>query len=73
MWRALFMALGVSAVLLGLECLVVEKAVLAPGAPAEGQSVAARRDFIPPDWAPWSLMSTGAVSMLYSVTIPKRG
>jgi hypothetical protein len=76
MWRALFMALGVSAVLLGLECLVVEKAVLAPSAAgsAEGQpQVAARRDFIPPDWAPWSLMSTGAVTMLYSVTIPKRG
>lgn len=73
MWRALFMALGFSAILLGLECLVVEKAVLAPGEPAEGQSVGARRDFIPPDWAPWSLMSTGAVTMLYSVTIPKRG
>lgn len=76
MWRALFMALGLSAVILGVECLVVEKAVLAQGtaAPAEGQpSVGAKRDFIPPDWAPWSLMSTGAVTMLYSVTLPKRG
>lgn len=76
MWRALFMALGISAVILGLECLVVEKAVLAnTAAPAaEGQpAIGASRDFIPPDWAPWSLMSTGAVTMLYSVTLPKRG
>ena len=76
MWRAMFMALGLSAVILGLECLVVEKAVLArsTAAPVEGQpAVSAPRDFIPPDWAPWSLMSTGAVTMLYSVTLPKRG
>jgi hypothetical protein len=58
-----------------VECLVVEKAVLArhdaktnPQAP-----VAAKKDFVPPDWAPWSLMSVGAVTMLYSVTLPKRG
>jgi len=77
MWRALFTALGLSAVILGVECLVVEKAVLAKSTakPAEGQpaATAGGRDFIPPDWAPWSLMSTGAVTMLYSVTIPKRG
>jgi hypothetical protein len=76
MWRALFIALGFSAVVLGLECLVVEKAVLAKPQPAPGAPVkaaAARRDFIPPEWAPWSLMSVGAVTMLYSVTIPKRG
>ena len=30
------------------------------------------REVIPPDWAPWSLMGTGAVVMLYSFTIPQR-
>src|SRR6218665_4038098 len=77
MWRALFMALGLSAVLVGVECLVVEKAVLAkspaPAADGQGSVGGGTRDFIPPDWAPWSLMSTGAVTMLYSVTLPKRG
>lgn len=75
MWRALFMALGLSAVILGLECLVVERAVLARSldAPAEGRAtVSGPRDLIPPDWAPWSLLSTGAVTILYSVTLPKR-
>lgn len=74
MWRALFVALGLSAVILGVECLVVEKAVLAQhDAKSTPQSAAVKRDFVPPDWAPWSLMSVGAVTMLYSVTLPKRG
>jgi hypothetical protein len=70
----LFIALGLSAVLVGLECLVVEKAVLAKPQAAAGASSkgVVTRDFVPPDWAPWSLMSVGAVTMLYSVTIPKR-
>ena len=29
-------------------------------------------DVVPPDWVPWSLMSTGAVVMLYSFTLPKK-
>jgi hypothetical protein len=27
---------------------------------------------VPPDWAPWSLMSTGAIVCLYSFTLPRR-
>jgi hypothetical protein len=27
---------------------------------------------VPPDWAPWSLLSLGAVTIIYSFTIPKR-
>lgn len=76
MWRSMFAALGLYAVLVGVECLVVEKAVLArhesPAAGAKAD-VGRNREFIPPDWAPWSLMSVGAVTMLYSVTLPKRG
>ena len=81
MWRSLFVALGISSVCLGGECLVIDGAVLAqrgsasPALPArEGGTPAAarKRDVVPPDWAPWSLMSAGAVVVLYSFTLPRR-
>jgi hypothetical protein len=67
MWRAFFLAVGVYAVILGVECLVIDKAILAPtqGSPGRGE-------FMPPDWVSWSLLSAGAVTMLYSFTIPRR-
>ena len=77
MWRALFVALGFYCFVLGVECLLVEKVELTNR--SEGQGVFSRigeavqgREVEPPDWAPWSLMSTGAVTILYSFTIPKR-
>ncbi len=77
MMRAFFLAIGLSTFILGLECLVIDKAVLAPqgGGPASSmvQEVApAVREVTPPDWAPWSLLSGGAVVMLYSFTIPAK-
>jgi hypothetical protein len=32
----------------------------------------AKRELVPTDWAPWSLISGGAVTILYSFTLPKR-
>lgn len=80
MWRSLFLALGLTCLILGGECLVVERAVLARPLPqsstvdgsSEGAPAISRRDIIPPEWAPWSLLSAGAVVILYSFTIPKR-
>jgi hypothetical protein len=81
MWRSLFVALGISSIILGLECLVIDKAVLArrdePAAGLlnkEGNApvIGRNREVIPPDWAPWSLMSTGAVVVLYSFTLPRK-
>jgi hypothetical protein len=82
MWRALFLALGAYAVIAGVECLVCDKALLAahnqsasqgliPNPTAASDAVK-RREIVPPEWAPWSLLSGGAVTMLYSFTIPKR-
>ncbi len=71
MWRSFFIAVGFSLLVVGAECLVVDDFILASrgGANvAEGRS----RDIKPPDWAPWSLLSAGAVTMLYSFTIPQR-
>jgi hypothetical protein len=75
MWRAMFIALGFYCCLMGIECLLIEKAVMANhnNSPAIGKLDSRNRDLVPPDWAPWSLLSGGAVTMLYSFTIPKRG
>lgn len=80
MWRALALAIGISICILGAECLLIDKAVLAGsksvtaetgvlGQTAETEKV---REVEPPEWAPWGLISLGAVIMLYSFTIPKR-
>jgi hypothetical protein len=66
MWRSFFLALGVFLFILGAEALVVERAVLNRG---ESQTAA---DIVPPEWAPWSLLSAGAVVVLYSFTVPKK-
>jgi len=71
MWRSLFLALGAYTCLLGVEALALEKAVLKK--PEKGQTRLIDRDeIVPPEWAPWSLMATGAVVVLYSFTIPRR-
>ena len=80
MWRAFFLALGLSVMILGVECLGVEKVTLKmrnapppPSTPWEQQaSTGPAKTLVPPIWAPWSLMSVGAVICLYSFTIPQR-
>lgn len=79
MWRAFFMALGISAILLGAEGLIVERAVLQAGqqekrvanSPYRTVEPQVRRDFTTPEWAPWSFLSVGAVVLLYTVTAAK--
>ncbi len=80
MWRAFFLAIGVFLVILGVECLGVERVCLkvhdkppAPVSPFDTEpSVGAQKTITPPPWAPWSLLSSGAVMCLYSFTIPRR-
>jgi hypothetical protein len=78
MLRAFFLATGICCLILGLECLVVEKAELKGGGGTNSATNFARqampgyREIEPPEWAPWSLMSVGAVVMLYTFTIPKK-
>ncbi len=80
MWRAFFLAVGVSAMILGVECLGVETATLKwrnppplPVSPWDNEpKIGTQRTLTPPTWAPWSLMSAGAVVCLYSFTIPSR-
>jgi len=81
MWRAFFLAIGAYLILLGAQCLGVEKFVLRLHEPPkqqvdafgnEQQKPGPQREVVPPDWAPYSLMSTGAVVCLYSFSIPIR-
>ena len=86
MWKAFFLAVGICLCILGAECLVIERAYVKrrPVAQADSQtapslfqsrpvaSTPGPREVVPPDWAPWSLMSAGAVVVLYSFTLPRR-
>jgi hypothetical protein len=78
MWRALFIAIGLTACILGVECMLIDKAILIERGAAEPAINGAlapppgKRELVPPDWAPWSLLSAGAVVMLYSFTLPKK-
>ncbi|MEM8943878.1 MAG: hypothetical protein AAGD11_01750 [Planctomycetota bacterium] len=71
MWRSLFLALGAYTCLLGVEALALEKAVIKKRVEGQPRQYT-EEDLVPPEWAPWSLMGTGAVVVLYSFTIPRR-
>jgi hypothetical protein len=78
MWRAFFLATGISLIILGAESLAIEQVVLVPRssvAPTSALSTAAPKQTIvvkPAEWWPWTFMATGAVVVLYSFTIPRR-
>ena len=80
MWRSFFLAVGISAIILGVEGFGVEKVYLKmrdPPPPARSPwetppKVGPQKTYTTPSWAPWSLISAGAVVCLYSFTIPKR-
>jgi hypothetical protein len=76
MLRAFFLAMGISTCIYGAECLVVERFVLAgesKPAAAQGSFSSApakpARDIHPPEWAPWSLLASGALVVLYSMAM----
>jgi len=71
MWRSFFLAVGAYVCLLGLEALVINKAVLKPQVRG-GQVVSPARDVSPPEWAPWSLLAGGSITVLYSLTLMRQ-
>jgi len=80
MWRSLFLAAGIVLCILGAECLILEKAVLAQKEEQPSGDTAAlfapppskSKEIKPPEWAPWSLLASGTVIILYSYSIPRR-
>lgn len=78
MWRALFLAVGIFVVVLGAQCLVVDRFVIAGGEKPEPaaysfQPPEKEKEIEPPEFAPWTLLSTGAVMVLYSLTLNRGG
>ena len=63
MWKSFFLAAGLFAFVLGVECMLIDRASWSGDKGGE---------IVPPDWAPWSMMSAGAVTILYSFTLPKK-
>ncbi len=80
MWRSFFLAIGIFLMILGVECLGVETVNLKMREPPQssalpwdnGPKLGPNKKITPPPWAPWSLLSTGAVVCIYSFTIPRR-
>jgi hypothetical protein len=84
MLRSTFFAIGTFVFLCGISFLFVDKMVLKMteepirqqgfrGMFAQNQQTAAQGKVLdPPDWAAFSLLSIGSVTMLYSVALPKK-
>jgi len=82
MLRSTFFSMGLFVALWGAAFLAVDKVILTSRAQSDREpgfrglftSVDAQRQQIidPPDWAAFSLMSVGAVTMLYAVALPKK-
>ena len=68
MWKSVFLAAGIFACVAGAELLLIDSAVVLP--------VDGRGDpcvFTAPDWAPWGLISAGAVTILHFCALPAAG
>ncbi len=81
MWRALFMAVGIMLVIVGVECMVIDSAAVYGASDASGPSFLdpsmppspSIRTVKPSEGMPWILMAVGAIVILYSVTLRKGG
>jgi len=60
MWKSCFLAAGIFACVLGVEMLVIDSAIVMP---VDGRGTP--QHVTAPDWAPWTLLSAGAVTILH--------
>ena len=68
MTKSFFLAAGIFSCILGVEMLVVDSAVVVSlGGGGEGEALRA------PDWAPWTLLSVGAATILHFCQLPRLG
>ena len=80
MRRSLFIALGIMAMIVGLESMLIDSAnfySLRGSTPTEfidpssipGQSIVS---WAPAEWFPWAGLAGGALLIIYTFTLPKR-
>ena len=63
MWKTFFLATGIFACIVGAELLLIDSATVLPiNGAGEPRTLTA------PDWAPWALISAGAVTLLHLCT-----
>ena len=80
MRRAFFIAVGVMAIIVGLECLVIDSANVYSAKQTDASSFLApsgspslnTRVWRPKEWIPWAALSVGTITVLYAFTLPKR-
>lgn len=63
MWKSVFLAFGLFACIVGAELLLIDSASVRP---LDGAGPL--RTLTAPDWAPWALISAGAVTILHFCT-----
>lgn len=79
MWRAIFIAIGLMAVIVGLESLVIETAYLYSPSETEARTflnpitapAIDARAWRPQEWFPWTVMSGGVITVLYAFSLPR--
>lgn len=84
MWRSFFCAIGIVLIIIGVECLLIDSAVLVAGVmddPTANMTQQAGslfsaptqptvdRVFKPSESFPWSLLAGGAIVLLYSISL----
>jgi hypothetical protein len=68
MWKSFVLAGGIFACVLGAEMLLIDSAEVVP---LSGSGNATT--FQAPDWAPWTLLSVGAATILHFCHLPRLG
>jgi hypothetical protein len=68
MWKSVLLAGGIFACVLGAEMLLIDSAEVVP---LSGGGEATT--FQAPDWAPWTLLSVGAATILHFCHVPRLG
>lgn len=68
MWKSFLLAGGIFACVLGAEMLLIDSAEIVP---LSGGGEATT--FQAPDWAPWTLLSVGAATILHFCQLPRLG
>jgi hypothetical protein len=80
MWRTTFIALGLAAIILGFEFLVIDSASFYSSREStmvdffdpSGTPAAATKEWRPAEWMPWAVLSVGAIVVVYAFTLPSR-